>query len=54
MGEGARSRGWESAGVGIGSVELGGDGTWEDVGVQHGWCQHVWQWCQKRDKVKVI
>ena len=42
MGEGAGSREWDGAGVGIGSVELGGDGTLEDVGGQHGW-----RWCQR-------
>ena len=35
--------------VGIGSIELGGDRTLEDVGVQRSW-----RWCQRRDKVKVI
>ena len=47
MGEEAGST--VGAEVGIGSVELDGDGTLEDVGVQYSR-----QWCQRRDKVKVI
>ena len=51
MGEGARSREWDGTGVEIGSVELGGEGTLEDVGVWHG---QRWWWRWRKDKFKVI
>ena len=54
MGEGTGLIEWDGAGVGIGSVELGGDGTREDVGGWHGrrWCRR--RGWRRRDKFKVV